>query len=109
MGVFDLIQKQFHLPDQKLPTFMNEIYGGLVMYLATVNILTKVPVWQAGACPDCMEGLNVTSPAGYTAEQLRALPGAVALAAGISTIVMGFAGNMPIMVAQGLKQSHSKY
>jgi len=102
MGVLDHVQKQFRLPDQKFKTFMNEIYGGIAMYFASLYVLTASPMWEAGECLECLEELNVTSPMGYNAEQYRNLPATVALAAGISTLVMGFGGNMPMAVTPAI-------
>jgi len=101
-GIKTAIKDYFKLADSKPQTIANEIWGGIVMYLVSLYVLNAAVGWQAGSCPTCFTTTNVTSSAGYTAMQYRALSGAISLAAGISTIAMGVFGNMPIVVAPGI-------
>jgi xanthine/uracil/vitamin C permease (AzgA family) len=101
-GFKSMLTKQFGLTDFTSQTIWREILGGLVMYLVSLQALRVSVNSQAGSCPTCLVDSNATSSAGYTAIEYRALPGAISLAAGISTLVMGLLGNMPIVVAPGI-------
>ncbi|HYE75186.1 MAG TPA: hypothetical protein VEF04_17725 [Blastocatellia bacterium] len=97
-----MLKERYKLPDDRPQTIWVEVWAGIVMYFVALYILNAGVPWHAGACPLCLIADNTTSTAGYSAVQYRSIPGAISLAAGISTLVMGLFGNMPIVVAPGL-------
>jgi len=60
---------------------------------------------QAGPAVSCEQYGNGTSAAGYTCDQLQALPISYALVTGLSTILMGLIAGVPFTVAPGLAYS----
>ena len=63
------------------------------------------PIFQAGEYTECETSINGTTKAGYTCDQLQALPISYALVGGLSTILMGLVGGVPFTVAPGLSSS----
>jgi len=92
----------FGMKDAKWDTINAELIGGLTMFLVTVYILALGRILQAGFCESCVLFNNGTSPAGFTAAEYRALPTSISLTAGMSTILMGIFGGIPLVVAPGV-------
>jgi AGZA family xanthine/uracil permease-like MFS transporter len=86
----------------KRQNIITEIIGGITMFLVSTYILSASQGWQGGSCPNCGVTSNATSSNKFTALQYQAIPSNVALTAGLSTILMGLIGDLPVVLASGL-------
>lgn len=94
------IAKYFRLKNEESETFYKEIFGGLTMYLVSIYILQLNQFLQGGSVVDDNYG-NITT-SGYEISEWKAIPSATAITAGLSTILMGVLGGVPLICAPGV-------